>query len=187
MKPLLLALALWTAALSLALAADSPGLTTNSVTVGKQGTLQIVAPRDWRFTHTNVSGAPPYASLHSPSNSIAIEISVYWDGIGKKISKPTEADFEQIVSNVSVRSYEPTSVERKTTLEKFQGPGVTGVFARFTDARWVPVLKGDYPNVASGMFRSGNLWGNFTLLTYEKDGPSFKQGLQVLQSMRRVP
>jgi hypothetical protein len=37
------------------------------------------------------------------------------------------------------------------------------------------------------MFRCGNLWGNFDLLTNDKDGPTFKQGLTVLQSLHRKP
>lgn len=187
MRQLLLLLALLGAGISPAPAEDSQALVTNSVTVDKQGALQIVTPNNWRFEHTNVSGAAPYLSLHSPSNSIAIEISVFWDGIGKKVSKPTQADFERIVSNVCLRSFEPTSVEKKVVLEEFRGPSVNGTFARFTDAHWVPMLKNDYPNVASGMFRSGNFWGNFNLMTYDKDGPLFKQGLEVMKSMRRVP
>lgn len=187
MRQLLLALAFLAAAISSLPAADGLDLTTNSVSVGKQGTLEILAPKDWKFTSATRPGSPSGASLHSPSNSIAIGISVFWDGIGKKIAKPTQADFERIVSNVCVRQYEPSSVERKTTLENLQGPAVTGVYARFTDAHWVPMLKTDYPNVVSGMFRSGNLWGNFDIYTHDKDGPLFKQALQVLQSMRSVP
>lgn len=187
MRQLLLYLALLGAGISLAPAQDSHTLVTNSVSVDKQGTLQIAAPGDWRFEQTNLPGAAPYVSLHSPSNSIAIEISIFWDGIGKKVSKPTQADFERIVSNVCLRSFEPTSVEKKVVLEEFRGPSMNGTFARFTDARWVPMLNSDYPNVTSGMFRSGNFWGNFNLLTYDKDGPLFKQGLEVMKSMRRVP
>lgn len=187
MRKLLLVLALSSAGISWALAANRPDLTTNSVTVDKQGTLEIPAPKNWTFIHTNAPGAPAYAALHSPGNSIAIEMTIYWDGVGKKISKPTEAEFEEIVSNVCVRGYERISVEKKFTLEKLKGPTVSGTFARFTDSRWVPMLKGDFPNVATGMFRCGNLWGNFNLLTYDKDGPTFKQGLQLLQSTRRKP
>jgi hypothetical protein len=187
MRQLLLAFGLLSIGIFPVSAEDTQALTTNFVSVGKQGTLQILTPNDWKFTRTERPGSPSYASLHAPSNSIAIEISLYWDGLGKKISKPTQADFERIVSNTCASSFEANSVEKKIVLEKLQGASVSGTFARFTDPRWVPMLKSDFPNVASGMFRCGNLWGNFNLLTYDKDGPLFKQGLQVLQSMRSVP
>lgn len=187
MRQLLLSLALFGAGILLVPAQDSQALVTHSITVGQQGTLQIVTPGDWRFMQTNLAGAAPYVSLHSPSNSITIEASIFWDGISKKVSTPTRADFERIVSNVCVRGYARTSVEKKIVLEDLQGPSVSGTFARFTDARWVPMLKEDYPNIATGMFRCGNLWGNFDVLTYDRDGPLFKQALQVLESMRRVP
>ena len=184
MRQLLLVLMLLGGVCSVS-AADS-ALTTNSVIVGKKGTLQIVTPTDWTFAQTNTPGAPAYAVFYSPSNSIGINVWVYWDGFGKTNTVPTQADFEQIVSNACARSYEPISIERKTVLEELQGPAVTGTFARFTDAKWTPMLK-DYPNVASGMFRSGNLWGRFNLVTYDKDGPLFKQGLKILESIRHEP
>lgn len=183
---MLLAIALFATAICSAPADDTPALTTNSITVDNKGTLQIAAPKDWRFEQTNIPGGQPYAALHSPNNSIGLEISIYWDGFGKAESKPTEAQFEQIVSNTCVNGVLQDSVEKKVVLEKLQGPAVSGTFARFTDAHWAQPLKADYPNTATGMFRSGNLWGNFNLVTYDKDGPLFKQGLRVLQSMRRV-
>ena len=64
---------------------------------------------------------------------------------------------------------------------------MSGTFARFTEAHWVPMLEADYRNIATGMFRSGNLWGRFNLLTYDKDGPQFKRGLEILKSIRREP
>jgi hypothetical protein len=186
MRQLLLALLMLGSAVCTVPAADS-ALTTNSVRVDQKGTLQITAPADWTFAQTNTPGAPAYAVMYSPSNSIGINMWVYWDGFGKTNTLLTQADFEQIVSNACARSYEPVSVERKTVLEKLQGPAVTGTFARFTEAKWVPMLKDDYPNIASGMFRSGNLWGRFNLVTYDKDGPLFKEGLKVLESIRHEP
>lgn len=187
MRQLLLAITLLTALLSSARAADDQTLKTNSVVVGNFGVLQIASPKDWIFEQTNVPGAPPYVALRSPSDSIGIEMSIYWDGFGKSNSHPTETDFEQIVSNSCILGTAQDSIEKKVVLEKLQGPAVSGTFARFTQAQWVPMLKGDYPNIASGMFRSGNLWGKFSLVTYDKDGPLFKQGLRVLESIRRKP
>jgi len=49
------------------------------------------------------------------------------------------------------------------------------------------MLKDDYPNIVIGMFRSGNLWGKFNLVMYDKDGPQFNQSLEILKSIRREP
>lgn len=187
MRQLLLAMTVWAGVILSVRAADSPALKTNSVAVGKSGVLKIAAPGDWTFIQTNAPGAPAYAGLASPKRTIGIEMWIYWDGFGSTNSKPTQADFEEMVSNACAKSYQPISVEGKTVLETLRGPAVSGTFARFTEAKWEPMLKGDYPNVASGMFRSGNLWGKFNLVTYDKDGPQFKQGLKVLESMRRQP
>jgi hypothetical protein len=37
------------------------------------------------------------------------------------------------------------------------------------------------------MFRCANFWGNFNLLTHDKNGIEFKAGLQVLESLRKKP
>lgn len=189
MRQLLLAIALLGALLSSARAADSQTFKTNSLTVDKHGTLELLSPSDWTFAHTNLylAGNAPSFELHSPANATEIRFSVYWDGFAGKISKPTAADFENIVSNVCWLKYMPASVEKQIVLENLRGPAVSGIFARFTDATWVPMLNNDHRAVVTGMFRSGNLWGNFDMVTGDKDGPMFKQGLQVLESMRRRP
>jgi len=189
MRQFLLALTLMSRLLSSAGAADNQIFKTNSFTVGKQGTLEILTPTDWTFVQTNLYllGNPPSVELHSPGNATEIRISAYWDGFSGKISNPTAADFENIVSNVCVLKYVPASVEKNVVLEKLQGPAVSGTFARFTDATWVPMLNNDHRVVVTGMFRSGNIWGNFDMVTGDKNGPMFKQGLQVLESIRRKP
>jgi hypothetical protein len=185
----LLLLAVFISALPLARAAETASLTTNTVVVGEQGTLEISSPKDWTFIQTNLnySGKPISVELHSPGNTAVIRLTIFWDGFRGPNVKPTEADMEKTVSTVAPRRYLPISVEKTFTLEKLQGPAVTGPFVRFTDAGWTPPLTDEFQNVATGMFRSGNLWGNFDLYTNEKDGPNFKQGLQVLKSLRRKP
>lgn len=188
MRQMLLAITLLTALLSSA-RADDQSVKTNFFTVDGQGTLEILTPTDWTFMQTNMylAGNPPSVEMHSPANATEIRITAYWDGFSGKISKPTIADFETIVSNVCELKYMPASVEKKIVLEKLQGPAVNGTFARFTDATWVPMLNNDHRVVATGMLRSGNIWGNFDMVTGDKNGPMFKQGLQVLESIRRKP
>ena len=191
MRQLLLVLALMSAFVFSTRAADDKDMATNSIVADEAGTLEIVAPKDWTFTHTNMqmTGNPPSMELHSPSNVIAIRITVYWDGFRGQVSKLDDQDFDKIVSNVVKQQYLPVSVEKKFVVEKLKGPGVSGSFARITDAKWSPVMKGavenEFKNLATGMFRCGNLWGNFDLLTNDKDGPPFKQGLKVLESLHK--
>jgi hypothetical protein len=189
MRQLLFILALL-GSLGLARAADSAATKTNSVALGAPGTLQIVAPADWTLVHTNLN-LPDRAvtvELHSASNSIVIRFYIRWDGFPGMPAKPTEPEMGKIVSNTIVYQYLTNSVEKKFDLEKLRGPGVIGTFARITDAKWTPVAKGDtYPNLTEGMFRCGNIWGNFNVLTFGKDGPLFKEALKALESMRRAP
>ena len=90
----------------------------------------------------------------------------------------------KIVSNNIVVQYLPGAVEKTFDLEKFHGPAANGIFARITDAHWTLLIKDTYPNITEGMFRSGNIWANFSMLTHDKNGPEFKAGLKVLESIR---
>jgi hypothetical protein len=188
MRQLLFVFALLSA-VSLVCAAETSPLTTNSVVVGEHGTLEIVSPRDWTLLHTNLNlpGNPLSVELHEPTNAAAIRLTIFWDGFAGRPVKPTEADMEESVSNGVTLNNLHIAVEKTFQLEKLHGPGVTGCFARLTDAGWTPVVKDEFPNIATGMFRSGNLWGNFDLLTFEKNGPMFKAGLKIMESLRRKP
>jgi hypothetical protein len=188
MRQLLLLIA-FLGAFPLARAAETEALATNDIVVGNHGTLEIPCPKDWTFINTNLNlpGKPLTAELHSASNTMVIRLTVFWDGFGGKNVKPTEADMEKSINTLATLEYLPVSAEKTITLEELHGPAVAGSFARFTDTRWAPVLTDAYRNVATGMFRTGNLWGNFDLLTNDKDGPFFKEGLKTLESIRRKP
>jgi hypothetical protein len=175
--------------LSFARVADAQALKTNNIPVGTAGTLQISTPPDWTFTYTNLGlpEKPITFELHARSNSIVIRYFVRWDGFGGTQARPNESAMGLIVSNSIAAQYLQMSVEKSVKLENLAGPDVSGVFARITDANWSPIMKNEYPNFTEGMFRCRNIWGNFNLLTFDKDGPGFKAGLQVLQSMRRKP
>jgi hypothetical protein len=185
----LLLLAAMLGAFPLARAAASEALATNTIMVDGHGTLEISSPKDWTFIQTNLNfpGKPVSAEWHSISNTTVIRLTVFWDGFGDKNVKPSEADMDKTIDSVAARLYLPISVEKTVTLEKLHGTAVTGSFARFTDAEWPSMLTDQYPNVATGMFRSGNLWGNFDIFTNDKDGPNFQQGLKVIESIRRKP
>jgi hypothetical protein len=188
MRQLLFVLALL-CAVSPGRAADGRALVTNAITLGEHGTLEALTPPGWTLIHTNLNLPynPPTVELHSVSNTMILRLTIYWDGFEKKINRPTDADMDKIVSNAVVAQYLPISVERTINLEKLKGPSVAGTFVRFTDAGWTPVVKDEYPNLTTGMFRCESLWGNFDLLTFDKDGPLFQQGLKVLKSLRRKP
>jgi hypothetical protein len=164
-------------------------LATNAVLLGKHGTLEILMPKNWTLGRTNLNlpGNPPTVELHSADDATLIRLTIFWDGFEGQSVKPTAADMEQIVSNSVLLQYVPIAVEKTVTMETLKGAGVSGSFARFTDAGWTPVVKDERRNLATGMFRCGKLWGNFDLLTGDKDGPEFKQGLEILESLRQKP
>jgi hypothetical protein len=188
MRQLLFIIAL-TCAFGVARAAETPALKTNSVALGGPGTLQILAPTNWTFSPTNLNlpDNPVTVEMHAPNNALIIRFYIRWDGFGGKPFKPAEAEMGKIVSNNIVLQYLPTAVEKTFDLEKLHGPSVTGVFARITDANWTPLEKNSYPNLTEGMFRCGNIWGNFNVVTFDKNGPLFKDALKVLESMHRKP
>lgn len=176
--------------LSLARAADSVEV-TNRISIGVPGTLEMLTPVGWSLVRTNLHMPydPPSYELHAPSNTTVIRLTIYWDGFvmhGKALT-PTEPEMAQTVSNVVVRQYLPISVEKTFDLEKLRGPHVTGWFARLTDAGWTPVVKDEYHNLATGMYRCGNLWGDFNLLANDKNGPQYEAGMKVMQSLNRTP
>lgn len=175
--------------LGLARGEDTSAVKTNLVNLRTVGKLEVLTPRDWTMTFTNVSlpDNPVQVEFHAPSNSVVLRIDLRWDGFNGRPGRVAPADMERMVSNNIVVQYLPSLVETNITLEKLTGPDVSGVYARITDAKWSPIRVNDYPNIAEGMFRSRNIVGNFDMLTFGKDGPGFKAGLKVLQSVRRLP
>jgi hypothetical protein len=174
-------------AVSLAKAADTAPLATNSIPIGEHGTLEALTPANWSMIHTNLPGYPPSVELHSLSNRIVIRLSIRWDTPQPNSPSPKDADMDKIVSNVVTVQYLPIAVETNFVVEKLKGPAVTGSFVRLTDAGWTPMITDEYHNLVTGMFRCGNLWGTFDLVTFDKDGPLFKEGLKVMESLHRKP
>jgi hypothetical protein len=188
MRACLLLVALMSA-LTLARAADTPDLKTNVVDLGMAGRLEVPTPSDWSMIYTNLGlpDNPTTIEFQAPGKSILLRFYIRWDGFGGKSIKPTEAEMGKIITgNVTVQ-YLRTSAEKRVILENSKGSAVSLVYARITDADWSPIMKNEYPNITEGMFRCGNIWGNFNLFTFDKDGPHFKTGLKILQSMRREP
>ncbi|HXS69201.1 MAG TPA: hypothetical protein VN761_10185 [Candidatus Polarisedimenticolia bacterium] len=186
MRQLLLVLVALSA-FSRAWAADNP--VTNAVPLGKPGTLEMVTPRGWTLQRTNLNlpDSPVTMELHSPGNTTAIRLTIYWDGFkGGTIVQPGNTKRDIIVSNNAVQ-YVDMSIEKKIVVEQLKGPAMTGSFARFTDATWTPVVKNEYRTLTTGMFSTENIWGTFDLLTGDKDGPMFKQAIEVIKSFRRKP
>ncbi len=178
-------------AIAISPAAKAQALKTNDLPLGRAGTLQVLAPPDWKIqsVNLNLQDKVPVFDLHAPSNSLVIRLYCRWDGFGGKALRPGEAEMSTIVSNSVVTQYMPVAVEKTFDLEKLHGPAVTGIYARVTDSGWSPVVNdtNNFPNICEGMFRTANIWGNFNLLTHDKNGAEFKAGLQVLESLRRKP
>lgn len=163
-------------------------LQTTDVVVGTNGTLQIAMPRNWTMVQTNLNfpGDPKTVELHSASNTIVIRLQIYSGAFKGTLIEPNEIKMNTIVSNDAM-AYLPISVEKKIVLENLKGPAVTGSFVRFTDAGWTPVVKDEYRALTHGMFRCGQIWGTFDLLTNDKEGTFFNEGMDVIKSFRRKP
>ena len=171
-------------------AEENQAFTTNSLPIPDHGTLKIKAPKGWDFVRKgaiNPTG-PRTAELTSASGDISVQLTMFWDGFNPSKPRLTDEELTDIVKIAAEKQYVPSSVEKKTTIEKLSGGKVSGSFARFTDAEWVgkKIPPGEFSNVASGAVRCGDLWGVFTILTNEKDGPKFKQGLAVIESLEKA-
>jgi len=179
------------AAFAFTRAAQAQALKTNDLELGPAGTLQVLTPPDWKIysVDLNLQDQVPVFDLHAPSNSLIIRLYCRWDGFGGKTVRVGEPEMSTIVSNSVATQYMPVAVEKSFKLEKLRGSAVAGVYARVTDSTWSPVVNdtNNYPNICEGMFRTANLWGNFNLLTHDKNGVEFKAGLHVLESLRRKP
>jgi hypothetical protein len=169
---------------------QSPAATTNTISVADQGKLEIVAPGGWRFgiRDSSRTGVPLTFEVRSEDGQALLLMNVFWDGFGPKQFKPTDADLLKILTLTSETQYVPTSVEKKLTTERISGGSAQGTMARFTDAKWAGKTPppGEFGNVAAGVIRCGNLWGNFTLLSNDRDGAKVREGLAVLESLRKV-
>jgi len=163
-------------------------LENRQVAVADQGSLAFSAPTNWTFTAAKMPGPkfPATFRLRPEDKSVALLVTVFWDGYGDHVL--SDAELQNVLKVSSERQYAPTSVEKKVEILKFTQPGVHGWYAQFTDASLVGKNPppGDFKVVTSGVFRAGNLWGNFTLLTNVKDDAGFKAGLKVLESFKKL-
>jgi hypothetical protein len=170
-------------------AADKSELATNTVSVPEHGTLWVKAPKIWSLTAGNSGNRSILrtAELVSGNGNIGIQITVYRDEISSNAPGTTEDKLAQIVKTIGENQFVGQSVEKKVVVEKFSGPHASGRFARFTDIRWVNKTPpaGEFNNVATGVFQCGDLWGAFTLLTHDRDGPEFKQAMGIIESLEQ--
>lgn len=182
-----LALAIVPAALS-----GEKDFTTNSLPIPGHASLQIIAPKEWIFVAKGrqlpSQSVPRTAELSAKDAGAKLLLTAFWDGFGGD-KKLTPALYQTHLRASLEAQYAPSSVEKKTVVEKFGGTNVQGWFARFTDAKWSDKTPpaGEYANIATGWFHCGDLWGHFTLFTNEKDGPLIRQGLAVMEGLKRGP
>jgi hypothetical protein len=173
-----------------AAAAEQVEFTTNSIPIQGHGALEIKAPKAWRVATTNAFGpaGPHTVVVQSAAGDIAVQITIYPEGLGTNQLKPDDEKMAELLKTFAEAQYAPAAVEKQVTMEKLKGADVSGSFARFSDAKWVGKKPppAEFSNVATGLMRCGDLWGNFTVLTNDKDGPLFKEGLAVVESLRKT-
>jgi hypothetical protein len=168
----------------------APKTESRQVTVAEEGSLAYNAPGEWVYSAPKLPNGkfPPTFKLSPKDQSASLLVTVFWDGFGNRATPMTDAELQNVLKVSSERQYVPTSVEKKLEILKFTQPGVHGWYAQFTDASLVGKNPppGDFKVVTSGIFRAGNLWGNFTLLTNAKDDAGFKTGLKVIESFKKL-
>ena len=162
---------------------------TNSAAVHQHGTLSWTVPAAW--TDTGADGTPPPTApitlrFRAPGNRPTVLLAVFWDGIGAQQAKPGAELFPVLVKALAEKQYAAGSVEKTAKVETFKDDTVAVSYASFTDLKFTgkEPPPDETRNITVGMFRCGHLWGNFTLLTNDKDGDEFKQAMAVVKSLR---
>ncbi len=175
--------------------ADSPSATTNSVLVQNQGTLSWVVPAGWEYTPPRADPAgtlPAFFRLRSAAGQPSLMVTVFWDGFGPKKLSPSAEELTDMLKQGAETKFVPTSVEKEVHPLPLAGDRMWGRYVSFTDLKFADMDVRDIPPTESrvatiGMFRTGNLWGNFTLFSNAKEGAQFDQALAVVKSFGGTP
>jgi len=159
--------------------------------IGQPGTFGFLLPGDWSYTPGKITSPliPAGFRVDAPDKATAVQVSISWDGIGPtKASTPTMADLEVKLRVQAGHQNLRTAVERHVVVKSFDGTDVIGLYTQFTEAQWtnVEVPKGVYPIVTDGVFRTGNLWGTFTIYSQDKAGPGYLQAFAMVKSFRKL-
>jgi hypothetical protein len=168
--------------------APPPKVESRQIEVAGQGSLAYKAPDGWTYSAPKLPSAklPPTFKLSAPDGTGSLLVSVFWDDFGDHVL--TDAELQNILKTSATRQYVNTSVEKKLDVQKLTQPGMHGWYAQFTDADLAgkEAPPGEFKVVTTGIFRTGNLWGNFTLLTNAKDDAVCKAGLKVIESFKKL-
>ena len=175
--------------------ADRATVVTNSVLVQNHGTLTWFAPAGWEYTppQADILGTMPASfRLRAPDGQPSLMVTVFWDGFGPKKLNPSDAELADLLKKGAEVKFAPGSVEKEVRFTPLAGDRMRGNFVSFTDAKFADTDLRDIPpgearNATIGMFRTGNLWGNFTLLSTAKEGEQFDQALAVVKSFSGTP
>ncbi len=158
--------------------------------IGQPGTLGFLLPGDWSYIPGKITSPliPAGFRVDSPDKATAVQVNISWDGISPKKETPSLADLELKLRVQSGYQNLRTAVERKVVVKPFDGTDVIGFYTQFTEAQWtnVEVPKGVYPIVTDGVFRTGNLWGTFTIYSQDKAGVGYLQAFAMVKSFRKL-
>ncbi len=164
-------------------------LVTNSLAIHGHGTLTWAAPATWEHTpppSAASSDAPVASRWRAPGNHPTVLVSIAWDGIAGNPGKPDGPILAVLVKAFAEKRYAAGSVEKTAKVETVTNGTTIISYASFTDPQFV--AKDPPPeetrHMTVGMFRSGPLWGNFTLMTNDKDGDEFREAMALVKSFR---
>ena len=156
------------------------------------GTLLWSTPAGWEYTppQIDVSGKSPMnLRLRGAGGRPTVLLTVFWDGFGTNKLKPTLDTLEATLRTSASNQFIPESLEKTVTVRRLETESVQARFVTFTDAALAtkPVPADESRHATLGTFRTGQLWGNFMLMTNDTDGPEFRSALDVIKSLRATP
>lgn len=156
------------------------------------GTLLWSTPAGWEYTppQIDVSGKSPMnLRLRGAGGRPTVLLTVFWDGFGTNKLKPTLDTLEATLRTSASNQFIPDSLEKTVAVRRLETESMQARFATFTDAALAtnPVPAEESRHATLGTFRTGQLWGNFMLMTNDSDGPEFRSALDVIKSLRAAP
>jgi hypothetical protein len=165
--------------------ADDSGILTVSVPKGDKVLIRVPPP--WqRVLIQPTPDLPPTIKISGGTNSLSLQITFLPDP-GARFR--TRESVDRAVTEAN-QHYVAGSVEKRLTLTQIVSTNGHGCYACFTDADLAALPnppKGEFRNVASGLFVIGKQIASFTLLTNDPKSVEYQQALRIISDGISVP
>jgi hypothetical protein len=151
-----------------------------TIPVPKGETLCVRTPMGWHLTVTQPSSdIPPTVKCENNDSSVSVVFTLLADSENRFTARES-VDLAVTKSN---QHYVPTSIEKQVTLTQIVSTNGHGSYACFTDAALATVSrpgKGEFRNVASGLFVIKRNLVSFTVLSNDPRSAEYRHALQII-------